>query len=375
VSGAAVDVGASLTLAAVRGVGSIGYARLVRQFGSAAAVLAAGEERLMAEAEASPALAQAIVEARPTAAEERLLEWAQQSGVRLLAMEDPAYPKRLTEIADPPPLLYLKGDGLARIGRAVAVVGSRWITPYGRQVTQDFCRSLVDAGVTVVSGLAVGVDGMAHRTTLGSGGNTVAVMGTGLDIPYPPENITLFREIAEKGAVVSEFPPGTRPVGHNFPRRNRIISGLSIGVLVVEAKKGSGSLITARMAAEQGRTVYAVPGNIDQPGSAGVHALIREGATLVTSPTDLIADLLPQLALAATGNNVAEDPAERWPGLPGEQRRLLAELDTVPMAVDTLAARVGRPVPGLLGDLLALELAGLVEKLPGNRYIRPPSVA
>ncbi|MDH5527219.1 MAG: DNA-processing protein DprA [Nitrospirota bacterium] len=367
-----VDVAASLTLSSLKGIGVAGYARLVERFGTADAVLSAGAERLSSEGDVSPALARVIGTARPSRDGKRLMDWAAASGVRMLPLEHPEYPARLREIADPPSLLYVKGDGLARAGRTVAVVGSRWMSSYGKQVTGDFCRAFVDAGITVVSGMALGVDGYAHHTTLEAEGNTVAVLGTGLDLAYPPEHRDLFSALVEKGAVISEYPPGTRPVGHNFPRRNRIISGLCMGVVVVEARKNSGSLITARLAAEQGREVYAVPGNVGQPGAYGTNRLIQEGASLVTGPLDVIGDLLPQLAGEAGGRAACAEKAF-LAGLPEIQRRILGHLDSVPVPVDDLAERVGAPVAALLTELLTLELTGLVEKLPGNRYIRHPS--
>jgi DNA processing protein len=366
--GGAVDVAASLTLAHLPGVGAVGYARLTGTFGSAADVLGAGVRRLREEATVAEPLARAIAAARLDGQARRYLAWAERAGVRILPLEDAAYPRLLKEIADPPPILYVKGDGLAAAGRAVAVVGSRWITPYGRRVTASLARAFAQAGITVVSGMALGVDGQAHRSALEAGGNTVAVLGVGLDRPYPPEHGKLFAQIAEQGAVVSEFPPGTRPLGAHFPRRNRVISGLSLGVVVVEARKGSGSLITARLANDQGREVFAVPGDVHQPGSAGTHALIREGARLITGAGDVIEELLPQLVVRAPA-----DTGAAWgipEDLPDAERRILGELGSVPVAADVLVDRIGTPAPEVLNTLLEMELKGLVEKQPGNRYIR-----
>jgi DNA processing protein len=363
-----VDVAAALTLAHLPGLGAVGYARLTGRFGSAAGALSAGPGRLKDEAEVGEALARAIAGARADDEVGRLMGWAAQAGVRILPLEDPDYPRLLAQIPDPPPILYVKGEGLARAGRAVAVVGSRWITPYGRHVTEGLCRDFARAGMTVVSGMALGVDGRAHRATLDAGGNTVAVLGVGLDRVYPPEHGRLFGEITEAGAVVSEFPPGTKPLGANFPRRNRVISGLSLGVVVVEARKGSGSLITARLAADQCREVFAVPGNVDQPGSSGTNALIRGGATLATSARDVMQELLPQLAAAAPAGTDAAFPVPE--GVSALGRRVLAELGTVPVAPDLLAERLGTPAAELMGALSEAELLGLVERLPGGRYVR-----
>jgi len=363
-----VDVAAALTLAGLPGVGAVGYARLTGAFGSAAGALGAGVRRLRDEATVAEPLAKAIAAARPDAEARRCMAWAAGAGVRIVPLEDPGYPALLRQIPDPPPILYVKGDGLVQAGRAVAVVGSRWMTPYGRKVTAALCRDFARAGITVVSGMALGVDGQAHRAALEAGGNTVAVLGVGLDRPYPPEHGPLFDRIAERGAVVSEFPPGTRPLGAHFPRRNRVISGLSLGVVVVEARKGSGSLITARLAADQGREVFAVPGNVDLPGSAGTNALIRDGARPVTGARDVVEELLPQLAVRVPAGTGA---AYRVPdGLSDAERRLLGELASVPVAVDLLVERTGAPAPEVLNTLLEMELKGLVEKVPGNRYIR-----
>ncbi len=369
------DVAAALTLSALSGVGSIGYARLIARFGSAEQVLCAGKKRLMEEGEVRAPLATRIALATPNEMTHRIVAWAKRTGVRILPLEDRDYPEQLTRIADPPPVLYVKGDGLARVERSVGVVGSRWISAYGKQVTRQFCDTFAQAGMTVVSGMALGVDGHAHRAALDAGGNTVAVLGTGLDRPYPPEHARLFDEIAQNCAVVSEFPPGTKPLGANFPRRNRVISGLSMGVVVVEAKLDSGSLITARLAADQGREVYAVPGNVGQPGSAGTNRLIREGAALVTCGEEVVADLLPQLinrAASATAGQTEVD--DRVSGLPEFEQRILKELSTVPVSIDMLAGRLEVEAPPLLGSLLEMEFVGLVEKLPGNRYIRPPGL-
>jgi DNA processing protein len=363
-----VDVAAALTLAHLPGLGAVGYARLTGRFGSAAGALGAGPARLRAEGDVGEALARAIAAARPDAEVGRLMGWAERAGVRILPLEDPDYPRPLAGIPDPPPILYVKGDGLARAGRAVAVVGSRWITPYGRRVTDTLCREFARAGMTVVSGMALGVDGRAHRAALDAGGNTVAVLGVGLDRVYPPEHGRLFGEIAEKGAVVSEFPPGTKPLGAHFPRRNRVISGLSLGVVVVEARKGSGSLITARLAADQGREVFAVPGNVDLPGASGTNALIREGATLVTSARDVMQEIMPQLVMAASAGTDAAFPVPE--GVSPLGRRVLAELGTVPVAPDLLAERLGTPAADLMGALSEAELLGLVERMPGGRYVR-----
>ncbi|MBI5138122.1 MAG: DNA-protecting protein DprA [Nitrospirae bacterium] len=367
-----IDVAASLALADVPGIGTIGYARLVRHFGSAGAVLAAGRARLEGETGLRAPLAAAVAATRPDDGVRRRMTWAARNGARILPLEDPDYPGLLAEIADPPPILYVKGDGLADCGRTIGVVGSRRISPYGREMTRALCEAFARWGITVVSGLALGVDGQAHHAALEAGGNTVAVLGTGLDRPYPPEHLELCGRVARQGAVVTEFSPGTRPLGAHFPRRNRIISGLSLGVVVVEAERGSGSLITARLAGEQGRGVFAVPGNVDQPGARGTNALIREGATLVTAPEDVVAELLPHLAATLPGAAEAREGAPAAPELGELPSRVFAELSATPVSVDQLAEGLALDTGTLLGALLDLEMGGWVEKLPGNRYIRTP---
>ncbi len=363
------DLAASLALADVKGIGTIGYAKLVGHFGSAAAVLAAGAKQLQSETGLRAPLAKAVAATVPGVAARRRIDWAARNGAHILPLEDAGYPPSLREIADPPSLLYVKGDGLARCERAIGVVGSRRISPYGREMTRALCAAFAEWGITVVSGLALGVDGQAHRSALDAGGNTVAVLGTGLDKPYPPEHLDLCGQVAASGAVVTEFPPGTKPLGAHFPRRNRIISGLSLGVVVVEAQHGSGSLITARLAGEQGRGVFAVPGNADQPGARGTNGLIRDGATLVTRPEEVVAELLPQLAATLdTGDTDDSPPLE----IPEGGKKLFELLSATPVSVDTLAERLDADTGTLLGQLLEMEMAGLVEKLPGNRYIRAP---
>ncbi|MFQ5507747.1 MAG: DNA-processing protein DprA [Leptospirillia bacterium] len=363
---AGADPEAALTLAAVPGLGPIGYARLVSVFGDAARVLSAGEKQLRETGGAREALVRAIVAARPDALVKAALEGARKANARVLPLEDAAYPARLRQIADPPSVIYLKGALPEAAHPAVAVVGSRRMTPYGRHVTTSFCRSFCRVGVAVISGMALGVDGQAHRVALGASGITVAVLGTGIDRPYPVEHAALLEQVAGSGAVVTEYAPGTGPLGPNFPRRNRIISGLAMGVLVVEADVRSGSLITARLAAEQGRDVFAVPGNVDQPGAGGTNALIRDGAIPVTCAGDVLADIAPQLALPEDAGADAPVPA----GLGAAERLLLAELGSAPVSADILSERTGTPASVLLGTLLSLELAGLAERLPGNLYAR-----
>lgn len=291
-----------------------------------------------------------------------------QPGVTVVARDDADYPPALREIADPPPMLFVRGRLQERDRFAVGVVGTRQPTPYGRAVTGRLCRDLADHGLTVISGGAVGVDATAHRSALESGGRTVAVLGCGLDIRYPRENLPLFDEIVAtgRGALVSEYPPGTKPDGWRFPQRNRLISGMSKGILVVEAGERSGALLTAGYAADQGREVMAVPGNIDREASRGTNGLIRDGAALVTCAAD-VARALGMLVLEPPKGprEVREDQA-----LPEMQRRILAMMSLTPIHIDAIAAGLQAGIPEVAVDLTMLELGGLVRRLPGNTYIR-----
>lgn len=288
----------------------------------------------------------------------RTLDWLAQPGNRLLALDDADYPSRLLELPDPPTVLYLKGRA-DLLGRpALAVVGSRNATAQGLANAEAFARALSDQGLTVVSGLALGIDAAAHAGALAGASSSIAVVGTGLDIVYPARNRELAHRLAAEGALLSEFPLGTPARAENFPRRNRIISGLCRGVLVVEAAIHSGSLITARLAAEQGREVWAIPGSIHSPLSKGCHRLLKEGAKLVESAQDV----LEELGMSAPP---ASAPTRDRPAHP-----LLAHLGFDPVDAGTLAARSGLTAQDVAAALLELELAGQVVSLPGGRYQR-----
>ncbi|CAN5196187.1 DNA-processing protein DprA [soil metagenome] len=299
---------------------------------------------------------------------EQTLEWADQAANHVLTLADSAYPQSLLDIADPPFVLYAKGrlDLLSRPG--LAVVGSRNATAQGVSNAEKFSESLSQAGLTIVSGMALGIDTAAHRGGLqpgSSGGSTIAVIGTGADIVYPARNRGLAHRIAEEGCIISEYSLGTPAIAANFPRRNRIISGLARGVLVVEAAAQSGSLITARMAAEQGRDVFAIPGSIHSPLSKGNHLLIKQGAKLVESAQDI----LEELKYPMTG------PASQTADLPRQSDdplgdRLLHAMGFDPVDANTLTGRSGLDAAALSGQLLRLELEGLVEMLPGGIYRR-----
>jgi DNA processing protein len=274
-------------------------------------------------------------------------------------------------IPDPPPLLYVSGSLHEPDEPALAVVGARRATPAGRSVTERLAGELAAAGFTIVSGLARGVDAAAHQGALAAGGRTVAVLGCGLGRTYPPEHQRLRHEIEERGAVISELPLDAAPHSGHFPRRNRIISGLSMGVIVTEAAIGSGSLITARLAAEQGRDVFAVPGFVNAETSRGTHALIKEGAALIEEAQDVIDALVPQLepAMRVRLSAVLQKPAPTH-NFGNHERLVYDALSYDPRTVDHLLEQTGLPVPEVMASLLSLELQRLVRQLPGQRYLK-----
>jgi DNA processing protein len=299
------------------------------------------------------------------------LAWLEQGAGFLVTLADADYPKQLLNIADPPVLLYARGNR-ALLGRdAVAIVGSRNPTPQGERNAEDFARALSQAGLAVVSGLALGVDAAAHRGGLAGEGSTIAVTGTGIDRIYPSRNKELAHDIAERGLILSEYAFGTPPLKENFPRRNRIISGLSHGVLVVEAAVQSGSLITARMAGEQGREVLAIPGSIHSPQSRGCHALIKQGAKLVESAEDVLEELRQQARRTRVSADVDRDEEEGDNPLPaGPLGKLLAAMGYEPIDIDELCRRTGDDAATLAAQLLDLELEGRVGRLPGGMFQR-----
>ncbi len=353
-----------LRLALTPGVGLLTAHHLLRQLHSPSAIFAAGQARLAALVKPSQARALAAATTGETAEAVAIQlaaieRWLQQPGRRVLALDDPAYPPALRDTADPPLLLYVQGRAELLGRAALAVVGSRNASAQGVSNAARLAQALSATGLVIVSGLALGIDAAAHEGGLRGEGGTVAVLGTGIDIIYPQRNEGLALRIAQHGCLVSEYPLGTVPQSSNFPKRNRIISGLARGVLVVEAAAGSGSLITARLAADQGRDVYAVPGSIHATLSKGCHTLIKEGAMLVESADDILAALAgrpPGTALAAPDDGFV-DP-------------LLAALGEDPATPALLAQRRGLALAAVQGQLLALELAGLVERLPGGMFQR-----
>jgi len=290
----------------------------------------------------------------------------ERSDTRFVTSAEAGYPALLREIAAPPPVLYYMGELLETDRAAVAIVGTRRITAYGREVTAKIASGLARAGVTVVSGLARGVDGVAHQAALDAGGRTIAVLGSGLNQIYPPEHRNLARRICEQGAVVSDYLPDTPPDGPNFPPRNRIISGLSLGVVVVEAPERSGALITVDFAADQGREIFAVPGPVTSANSSGCNRLIREGARVVRSAEDVLEDL--------EINRFHEPaPVQRALPLSAEDERLLAVMGIIPRHIDEIAALCDAPVVEISTRLMLLELQGVVRNTGSQFYARSTS--
>lgn len=353
------SLAAWLRLTLIPGIGGETQRKLLAAFGLPEAIFAAG--RLEARSVIGDR-ADLLFDTNPAAAVELSLDWASQPGQSILTLADAGYPPALLEIADPPSVIYVRGNPSLLHRRGIAMVGSRNATPQGIQTAESFARHLATRGLCIVSGLALGIDAAAHRGALAANGDTIAVIGTGADRIYPARNKDLALAIARHGAIVSEFPLGTPAVAHNFPRRNRIISGLARGVLVVEAAPESGSLITARLAAEQGREVFAIPGSIHSPVARGCHKLIKQGAKLVETAGDILeefgGDYLPSAVAPATNTDVPDESV------------LLAALGHAPSSLDELVERTGQSADALLPELLTLELGGLLATLPGNRYQR-----
>lgn len=346
-----------LALSLTRGLGGEGARRLLKECGSPEAVFAASGSSLKAVVKAE--IAAEIGKGMDTDALAPALTWLEDPDNRIVTLADSDYPQALLNIPDPPLLLYVKGRPDLLNRPALAVVGSRNATPQGINNAGAFARALSDAGLCVISGMAHGIDAAAHRGALQGRGGSIGVVGTGLDKVYPAANRELAHALAAQGALVSEFPLGTPPLAANFPRRNRLISGMSLGCLVVEASLQSGSLITARLALEQGREVFAIPGSIHAPQSKGCHALLKQGAKLVETAQDILEELggLPALPIAGT------DP-------PDTGATLLEQIGFDPVDLETLVTRCGLTISQLSAMLLALELDGRISALPGGQYQR-----
>ena len=350
-----------LALALAPGLGPAGARTLAAAAGGAEALLALPPASLAAlGAPAATIAAWAGLPERTRGEAARVAA----AGARLVGWDDPSYPTRLRTLPDAPPVLAVRGALDDADVPAVAVVGARRCSAYGRRVAEEIATGLARAGVTVVSGLAAGIDAAAHRAALAAGGRTLAVLGTGIDRVYPSWHASLAADVVRQGALLTELPCGTPALAFNFPRRNRIVSGLGLGVVVVEAAAASGSLITARLAAEQGRLVFAVPGPLGVALHDGPHALLREGATLVRHAADVLEAVAPQCRARAAAATVA---AAR-DALTGDERRVLDALGPAGGHVDDVIRRTALPAPAALETLLALELRGVVAQEPGMRF-------
>lgn len=347
----------------VHRLGSVRFGLLERSFATMADAWRASEGDLI-EAGLDTRTAREVARTRQEIDPDAEIERLVTAGVTALPRNGAAYPSRLREIDDAPPVLYVRGRWAPEDEWSVAVAGTRRATAYGRQATAELARGLAANGVTVVSGLARGVDTIAHRTSLDSRGRTVAVLANGLDTIYPPENRKLADEIAERGAVVADYPLGTKPRADFFPRRNRILSGLTLGTLVVEGDYQSGAMITAKFAGEQNREVFAVPGSIFSPQSRGPLGLIRDGATPVTSANDI----LEALNLTMIGAQL--DFGRAAPPGSDEERRLMSVLTREPVHIDEVARRAGLAAAVASGTLALLELKGLVRDVGGHQFAR-----
>lgn len=375
------ELQAWLRLALTPGVGNTTARKLLAAFGSAQAIFEQSSATL--QKLGSDKLTSALRSEPPSLAAQlqTTLDWLQAGSDRRVAvLGDAAYPVALLDIEDPPLMLYMLGTlashadtATKTIANSLAIVGSRNPTPQGESNARQFARAFGSAGICVVSGLALGIDGAAHDGAMLGGGETIAVVGTGLDRVYPKKHLALAHRIARQGMIISEFPLGTPPLTANFPKRNRIISGLSRGTLVVEAALQSGSLITARLAAEQGKEVFAIPGSIHSPQSRGCHALIKQGAKLVEVAQDVLEELRLVPAGSASAPDALQAPAEGDEGdapVPCAEDPLLAALGFDAVSLDALQARTGLDTAHLQAKLLELELGGQVARLPGGLFQR-----
>ena len=368
-----IQLTAWLTLQAVDGIGDRTLLKLVRATGSPQTVLAASR-RDLTHIGCSAELADAIVAGPATNIRQQIdrqVRTIERGHIQVVSVFDETYPDRLKAIPDPPPLLYVSGSFSKQDEVAVGIVGGRRATPAGRLVTEEIARELAAAGVTIISGLARGIDAAAHQGALAGKGRTIAVLGCGIDRTYPPEHDRLRRIIEAQGAVISELPVGSPPQSHHFPRRNRIISGMALGVLVSEAATNSGSLITANLALEQGRDVFAVPGSVKEAACRGSNGLIKEGAKLIEAAQDILDEILPQLEAGLRSALSGGRPVWASDEPLGNAEALVFEaLSYDAKSVDAVIETTGFSAAQVAALLLSLELCGHVRQLPGQQYIR-----
>ncbi len=362
-----------LILNAVSGLGSIRIRRLLEYFGSAESVLSAGLEKIEQSAIAPPSVARNIASFKKESFLKEELNLVKKNKASFVTLFDQEYPKNLKEIPDAPIVLYVKGTLCKENDLAVALVGSRRASFYGLSTAEKLAMQLAELGLTVVSGMARGIDTAAHRGALKAKGLTLAVLGCGLTHAYPLENKKLFEEIAQKGGVVSEFSMQTPPIAHNFPRRNRIISGLSLGVVVVEASQKSGALITSDFALEQGREVFAVPGKVDNPSAKGVNNLIKQGAKLISTVDDIIEELKLPLKNYLKDSRKQEAKTVNQvqpPSLSENENSVYVHIDKEAVHVDDITDRCGFSLSQTMAILLNLELKKMIKQLPGKYFSR-----
>ncbi|MCK4224449.1 MAG: DNA-processing protein DprA [candidate division Zixibacteria bacterium] len=357
-----------LALFTVPNIGPVRYIFLVKHFGSPEKVLFASKEELAELPNIGPVIASNIKNKVLWDKVEEQLKLIQKNQVQVVTFKDENYPQNLLSIYDPPPFLFVKGE-IKKVDRnAVAIVGCRLASPYGKRITERIGRELSKRGITIVSGLAWGIDSIGHLSALKENGRTLAVFGSGLDIIYPRENRRLAEQIQSSGAILSEFFLGTKPEAPNFPRRNRLISGLSLGVVIVEAGTKSGALLTAHSALEQNREVFAIPGNLGAKNSEGTNELIKQGAKLVTSVVDILEELRITTKEGKSSSSVLTE--EDLSHLSEMEKNLFKLISDEPYHIDKVATQASVSVPQALSALLSLELKGLVKQLSGKMFVR-----
>lgn len=361
---------AELALTLVPGVGPLTYQRLIERFGSAAAVLAARSSELKEVEGVGAKVCSAILQATKSEEATKTLAMCRQFGVNLLTRSHAQYPQELLEIHDPPGVLFARGEILPHDNLAIAIVGTRHATPYGKEQAEYLAAGLSRAGFTIVSGLARGIDAAAHRAAIKAGGRTIGVLGSGVLNIYPPEHEELAEQVIANGALLSEYPPHAPPISHAFPQRNRIVTGMTVGVVVVEAADRSGALISARHAMEQGRDVFAVPGRVDSRMSKGCHRLIRDGAKLVENVDDILEELgpLPAAVPRPDGQGEIHHPAEVL--LNEQETQILQAIGSDPTNIDSVVSACGLPVQRVLATLSVLEIRKLIRRTSGTTVMR-----
>jgi DNA processing protein len=357
----------------IPGVGSLTFRRLVRFFGSPSAVLNVPLKELVMVRGITPVVCQNIINHRDSIQIDHELDLISRFNCKVITIEDENYPASLKAIYDPPPMLYVKGELLSTDSRAISVVGTRNATNYGKMVAEQLSNQLASRGITIVSGMAHGIDTAAHSGALSASGRTIAVMGSGLDVIYPTENSGLFEKIIGSGAAISELPMGTQPHRGMFPRRNRLISGISLGTLIVEASKQSGAIITADFALEQGREVFAVPGQIFSEMSKGTNELIKQGAKLVDSVEDIL-DELPSYTFSSTADeDIKNEDVRIELQLSQDECAIWKVISSSPIHIDDISRQSALPAFKVSSALVMLELKGLVQQLSGKMFVKKSS--